>query len=191
MGEFAELYPLDEPSRIRYEECVPRDRMTEIKRLMTEISSLNARILRNVYHSAWDPDLLRRLQHDLERKKRELRELRTLRAGEHRPARRIEDAYEPEEDAVNIDDTRSIANALYTQRPLIYQSDEWLAYRRVCVALGRLFSFELERRGGFDLVEFLRHCGLSLSEAEEIARHPGDFVRRSEEAQGPDHGGNE
>lgn len=82
---------------------------------------------------------------------------------------------------MTIHDTRLIANALYTQRPLIFQSDELPAYKRICAALVRLFSWELQEGGDFDPVEFLTHCGLSLSDAEEIAAHPGDFIRRSEE----------
>ena len=95
----------------------------------------------------------------------------------------IEDHRERIEDALNVHDTRLVANALFTQRPLIFESDEWPAYRRVCASLVRLFAYELAEGGEFESVEFLRHCGLSLKDAEEIARRPGDFIRRSEDAQ--------
>lgn len=152
--------------------------MREIRRVMSEISSLNSRILNHVYRKAWDRDLLREMQTQLEGKKRELERLRTV-TPRTRTAGSLPAAGEGKE-TVTVHDTRLIANALYTQRPLIYQSDEWLAYRRVCAALVRLFAYEVEGEA-FDSTEFLTHCGLSLKDAEEISRRPGDFIRRSEE----------
>ena len=159
--------------------------MREIRRVMSEISSLNGRILEHVYRKAWDRDLLREMQAELEEKKRELERLRTLTPREGGPARRLAAGETAAEETVTVHDTRLIANALYTQRPLIYQSDEWLVYRRVCAALVRLFAHELQDES-FAPVEFLTHCGLSLKDAEEISRRPGDFIRRSEELFGED-----
>jgi len=155
--------------------------MRDIRRLMSDIAGLNSRILEHVYRKAWDRDLLSRLQAQVEEKQHELDELRTLVAGgESRPVE-LGANEEAQGTPLNVHDTRIIANALFTQRPLIYESDEWAGYRRVCAALVRLFAFELQAGGEFDPIEFLTHCGLSLKDAEEISRRPGDFVRRSEE----------
>ncbi len=156
--------------------------MREIRRVMSEISSLNSRILTHVYRRAWDRDLLREMQTQLEGKKRELERLRTV-APRTQTAGSLSAGpltADDGEDTVTVHDTRLIANALFTQRPLIYESDEWLSYRRVCAALVRLFAHEIDDET-FDSTEFLRHCGLSLKDAEEISRRPGDYIRRSEE----------
>lgn len=158
-----------------------RDPQRQIARLLSEISSLNSRILENVYHRAWDRDLLRGLQGELEEKKARLERIRSNpNVGPPRTPR-LTGHVAGEGEPLKVHDTRLVANALYTQRPLIYASDEWQAYRRVCASLVRLFAHELESTGEFDKVEFLTHCGLSLADAEEIARRPGDFIRRTEE----------
>ena len=158
--------------------------MREIRRVMSEISSLNSRILTHVYRKAWDRDLLHEMQTQLEGKKRELEQLRTVtprtRAAASLSAGPPTATEADGEETVTVHETRLIANALYTQRPLIYESGEWLAYRRVCAALVRLFAHEVDD-GSFDSTEFLTHCGLSFKDAEEISRRPGDFIRRSEE----------
>ena len=155
--------------------------MREITRLMNEISRLNAQILEHVYRKAWDRDRLSALHDEVEARKRRLAELRArvAQTAEARP-KQISQA-DDGDDALNLQDSRLIANALYTQRPLIYQSDEWPAFRRVCAALVRLFAYELQGQGEFDSIEFLTHCGISLKEAEQIAGSPGDYIRRSEE----------
>ena len=155
--------------------------MREITRLMSDISALNARILRQVYRKAWDREVLADLDAQVERKRRELDRLRTVRYGSDRAPAELMANENARGTPLTAHDTRLIANALFTQRPLIYKSDEWLAYRRVCAALVRLFAFELQAGGEFDPLEFLKHCGLSLKDSEEIAGHPGDFIRRSEE----------
>lgn len=157
------------------------DPIREITRLMNEISRLNAQILEHVYRKAWDRDRLQALHDEVEERKGRLAGLRA-RAAESVASRRQQITKPDDGDAaLNLKDTRLIANALYTQRPLIYQSEEWPAYRRVCAALVRVFAYELQDRGEFDSIEFLTHCGLSLKEAEAIARSPGDYIRRSEE----------
>lgn len=148
---------------------------------MSEISHLNSSILEHVYRRAWDRELLRSMQEELERKKRELAAIRAEATRRRSAAPAITGETLSGEQTVNVHDTRLIANALYTQRPLIYASEEWPAYRRICASLVRLFAHELEESGEFDQVEFLTHCGLSLSDAEEISRRPGDYIRRSEE----------
>ncbi len=158
--------------------------MRDIRRLMSEVSSLNSRILEHVYRKAWDRDVLSDLQTQVEQKQRELDEMRTVYAETERPVPELTANEDARGIPLTVHDTRLIANALYTQRPLIYQSEEWLTYRRVCSALVRLFSFELQAGGEFDSIEFLKHCGLSLKDAEEISRRPGDFIRRSEDLPG-------
>ena len=155
--------------------------MREISKLMSEISSLNSRILEHVYHRAWDRDVLRSMQEQLAAKKQELAAMRAAaaRRSSSRPA--IAGATLSGDQELTVHDTRLIANALYTQRPLIYATEEWPAYRRICASLVRLFAHELQEGGEFDEVEFLTHCGLSFTDAEEISRHPGDYIRRSEE----------
>lgn len=155
--------------------------MRDIRRLMSEISSLNSRILEHVYRKAWDRDVLSDLQTQVEQKQRELDEMRTVYADTERTVSQLTANEDARGIPLTVHDTRLIANALYTQRPLIYQSEEWLTYRRVCTALVRLFAFELQAGGEFDSVEFLKHCGLSLKDAEDISRRPGDYIRRSEE----------
>lgn len=155
--------------------------MRDIRRLMSEIAALNSRILEHVYRKAWDRELLSDLRSQVDRKQRELDELRTVYAGTRYPAPELTANEDARGIPLTVHDTRLIANALYTQRPLIYQSEEWLAFRRVCAALVRLFAFELQAGGEFDSVEFLKHCGLSMKDAEEISRRPGEFIRRSEE----------
>ncbi|MFW5686380.1 MAG: hypothetical protein ACOC0O_07000 [Spirochaetota bacterium] len=159
-----------------------RDRMRDITRLMNEISSLNSRIMEHVYRRAWDRDLLRAMQQELQEKRRQLSEARTLRRSD-RPPGLIGDDRPHQERDLDVHDTRLIANALFTQRPLLYQTDEWPAYRRVCASLVRLFAHELAD-SDFDSVEFLTHCGIALKDAEQMSRRPGDFIRRSEEARG-------
>jgi hypothetical protein len=149
---------------------------------MSEIASLNSRILRNVYHRAWDRDLLRSMQEELEEKKRQLDAMRRARPSERSETPQITGTVHAGDQRLTVHDTRLIANALYTQRPLIYASEEWSVYRRVCASLVRLFAHELEETGEFDQVEFLTHCGLSHAEAQEMSRRPGDHIRRSEES---------
>jgi uncharacterized protein YjiS (DUF1127 family) len=156
------------------------DPTREFRRVMSEIASLNARILDHVYRKAWDRNLLSRLREEVDAKKAELEQLRA--SLPRRPDRAPSASHAAGEDALDTHDTRLIANALYTQRPLVYESDEWPAYRRVCASLVRLFAHELHESGDFDSVEFLTHCGLSREDAEEISRRPGDFIRRSEES---------
>lgn len=148
---------------------------------MSEISHLNSRILEHVYHRAWDRDVLRSMQDQLAAKKRELAAMRAAAARRQAERPAIAGTTGSGDQDLTVHDTRLIANALYTQRPLIYASDEWPAYRRVCASLVRLFAHELQDGGDFDEVEFLTHCGLSYSDAQEISRHPGDYIRRSEE----------
>lgn len=158
-----------------------RDALREISKLMSEISHLNSRILEHVYHRAWDRDVLRSMRRQLDAKKRELAALRASAARRQSARPAITGDTLPGDEELTVHDTRLIANALYTQRPLIYASEEWPAYRRVCASLVRLFAYELDESGEFDQVEFLTHCGLSYSDAEEISRRPGDYIRRSEE----------
>lgn len=148
---------------------------------MSEISHLNSRILEHVYHRAWDRDVLRSLQEQLDAKKRELAAMRAGGARRRPTMPAITGETLSGDQQLTVHDTRLIANALYTQRPLIYASEEWPAYRRICASLVRLFAHEMQESGDFDQVEFLTHCGLSLTEAEEISRRPGDYIRRSEE----------
>lgn len=153
---------------------------------MSEISHLNSSIREHVYRRAWDREVLRSMQEELDRKKRELAAIRAAATRAEAARRRaappaITGETLSGEQELTVHDTRLIANALYTQRPLIYASEEWPAYRRICASLVRLFAHELQESGEFDQVEFLTHCGLSLNDAEEISRRPGDYIRRSEE----------
>lgn len=158
--------------------------MRDIRRLMSEISALNSRILEHVYRKAWDRDVLSELHTQVEQKQRELDEMRTVYAETRRPVPELTTNEDARGIPLTVHDTRLIANALYTQRPLIYQSEEWLSYRRVCAALVRLFAFELQAGGEFDSVEFLKHCGLSMKDAEDMSRRPGEYIRRSEDLPG-------
>jgi hypothetical protein len=87
-----------------------------------------------------------------------------------------------EDEIVNTDDTRRIANALFTQRPLTSDEAAWNQYRMICASLVRLLANELVRDNEFDAAEFLVHCGFAPDDADEIARRPGAFIRRSEDA---------
>ena len=157
------------------------NRMREIRRLTTEISTLNSRIREHVYRRAWDREVLQGLSAQLETKKRRLEELRLLSIRQYPRGSMIGPPNRTDEEPLTFNDTTLIAKALHAQRPHIYEPDGWPAFRRACAALSDHFARELGEGGRFDPLEFLVQCGLPLTDAERIVRQPEDFIRRSED----------
>ena len=171
------------------------DLLRQISRLMSEISTTSARIREAVYRKAWNRGEIEALERELVGRRRELDELRAEYARRHHEAAAADSAAgggatDGTTDGatggptVTVQDARLLANALYTQRPLPDQSDEWPVFRRVCASLVRLLAREVAATGGeeFDPLEFLTHCGLEYGEAEQIAARPGEFARPSDES---------
>ena len=162
------------------------DRQELIERISSvsqDLSTLNLRVRNSVYHSSWDPEVLRRLRLEVTAKRAELSSLKAQLSEARIASEADVPEHTPSEDPkmMSVDDSRRIANALFTQRPLAEGGSDWDAYVRVCASLVRVLDHELIVDGGFDRREFLLHCGLSPEHATDIARTPGEFIRRSED----------
>lgn len=147
----------------------------KITRLLDEIGTLQRKIVDGVRRtgaSLGDVKLMER-QIATRRTRIEVLKREYLSGLIRRPE--IEGSVQPGESPMTVDEAMLIAETLRAQRPMIYRSEEWPAFRRVCASLAEFFSVRLAGAAvPFDAERFLIACGLTSEDSRRLSADRND-----------------
>ena len=144
-----------------------------MNRLLDEIGSLQSRLVAGVRRQGKSLEQVKMLERQINTRKDRVEVLKREYLATLRRKQQIEGAVAPGESPMTIEETRLVAATLKTQRPLIYSTEEWAAFRRICASLAELFAARFAgATDGFDTERFLIDCGLSTEDARRLSPEP-------------------
>jgi hypothetical protein len=150
------------------------DPWKQINRLLDEVGVLQRRIVDGVRRDGKSIEQVRTLERQVATRKAQIRVLKDEYLAELAAKPQIEGTIAPGETPMTVEEAMIVAATLKTQRPRIYSTEEWPAFRRVCVSLSELFAARLAGASTpFGREQFLIACGLPFDDASRLASAPG------------------
>jgi len=149
------------------------DSWKQINRLLDQIGTLQTRIVDGVRRKGKSIEQIKLLERQIATRKARVEVLKREYLAGFLTRSRNEGATAPGEAPMTVDEAMMVAATLRMQRPMIYNTEEWPAFRRVCAALAELFEARLAGAAKpFAPEQFLLACGLSSDDARRLSSPP-------------------